>query len=178
MNNDVYQQIVEEYQKNRKKQEDYNQLVAMKEALEKEEIVQKYVELTELIKKSDKRIVAKSDDELIDDAYNKNSYLIKKTNKIFVYVGSYSYAVAINIRGTIDKSVDRDDPNADYRLYIDLEKKLETKRIPIAEADEFERTNKIIFANNRQEYCEIHDQFVRESVRYGQEEAIQKILKK
>ena len=122
MNNEVYQKIVDEYKTKKEEKENYNDLLKVKEEMETNVIVKEYLELLEIIKNYDKSYINKSDDEMILDAYNKCSHRLDDDNEIFVYIGTYKYAVNVNFKGTIDKSVDRNDPEADYRLYINLEK--------------------------------------------------------
>ena len=112
------------------------------------------------------------------DVFKKNLSKSKNTNELYVYVGTYCYAKGINIKGTIDKRVDRDSEEADYHLYINLEKEVDTKQIPISETVEFERTHKIIYANNRQEYRLLQQEFAEGLIQYGQEETIKKMTKK
>lgn len=177
MNNEVYQKIVNEYNTKKREKKCYNDLLKLKEELESNEIVKEYLFIIEQLKKYDDSI-NKSDDEMILDAYNKCSHRLDDDNEIFVYIGTYKYAVNVNFKGTIDKSVDRNDPEADYRLYINLENFMRTKEISIEEADEFEKTHKIVYSKGRHEYKQIQNQYIIDSVRYGQEKAIQKILKK
>lgn len=178
MDKEVYEQIVEDYNEAKKMQQSYKKLLEKKELLEQDEKVKEYIEILQLMKDYNKSTLDKSNRELITDLFNKNVNKSKSTNDIYVYIGTYEYATGINIKGTIDKAVDRDDPNADYRLYINLEKFLDTKQIAISEADEFEKTNTVIYAENRNEYRELQYEFIKYSIELGQEKAIQKIIKK
>ena len=178
MENEVYKKIVDEYINNKGKQEKYKKLLEKKELLEQDENVKEYLSIIKTINKYNKSSFIKDNEQLILNSFNNYSYQIKDTNNIYVYIGTYCYAVAINFKGTIDKSVDRDDPNADYRLYINLEKFMDSKKIPIDESEKFEKTHRIVYAKNRQEYIALQKQFIIDSVNYDQETAIQKILKK
>ena len=83
--------------------------------------------------------------------------------------------------GSTDYVVDKNSQKADYRQYRHLEDYWDTKNVMIAKCDEFEKTHKVIIPKGlmlENKYYEMQREFIQLAVKYGQEEAYRKILKK
>lgn len=119
-----------------------------------------------------------------DDIVNKViSYSrISNTNNIYVYMGTYQRGSYSDIEhGPTDKRVARDNENADYRVYADIEKNSSDAyvEVPIEKCDDFEKENTILFSHqfiSSDYYYSVKKMFFEEALKNGQEKAIQKVL--
>ena len=120
--------------------------------LENNEYVKKYLELLDVFKEKtsgkNTGIDKYTDKKIIDIALSNTK--ITPDDEIYVYLGTYRYSDEIDIvHGSCDIPVSRNDRNANYVLYQNLESKYhESVQIPYAKADEFEISHKIIVPQN------------------------------
>lgn len=100
------------------------------------------------------------------------------TNNIFVYIGTYkSLSPSFNqveAGAPFEELVDRDDPEADFRVYNNLEG-IWSYRFSIPESLEFERTHTVLFPNFFEDALE---DFVLTSVKDSQEKAVSLVLER
>ena len=146
MEEEILQKIKDDYV--RRKEERANLLNLMGEIakLEENETVKKYLALTEeLASVKFKKNLLVSDEELLDLSFRSNCYSIKKTNNIYVCLGTFRLDNICDIvHGPSDIRLNRDDPRAEYRIYRNIEDGF-SEQIPIKKCAEFEATHKVIF---------------------------------
>lgn len=150
------------------------------ETYEQHPAVKKYLELLALYKKNTTGVMyefdKKTDEDLLHSAIT--SVIINDTNNIYVYMGSY-----IKSNGSSDCRVKKDDPQADYRLYRNLELMAYQEgyeiSVPINECKNFEEKYMVIFPyktySNDQYYLKLRRIFFDTAVLEGQEKAFEKI---
>ena len=172
-----YFKLKEEYQTN------IDELTRLKE-LEKHPLVQEYLRLQQEIEEfSPKKITEEHCLDFASEAYAMNSHHIKETNSIFVYLGTYKNTSSKDVlRGPESIRVKYNDPTAEYRLYVDLEKhRIDTLEIPLQNCTLFEQTHRIIFPksyNTAREFYDLQNAFILDAIKLGQEEAIKRVLAK
>lgn len=102
----------------------------------------------------------------------------------YVYMGTYKYTNEIDIvHAAHDIRVNRDDKDADYVVYSNLEAKShsfdETVEIPYSKADEFESTHKIIVPKNvfsRDSYFyKLQEEYYETAILESEDKAIEKV---
>lgn len=182
MKEEILQSIKKEYQEKKQQQNNTIEILKKIEELEQNEIVKEYLNLTEQINTVDySQIIAQNKDDLLESAFRKHSNLIKETNGIYVCLGTFMMDNICDIEhGPSDYRVRRNDPKAEYRVYQDLEN-YNTKQIPIKQCEEFENTHTVIIPKTiltEKYYYELQREFLKNAVKYGQEKACQKVLKK
>ena len=121
--------------------------------------------------------------DFVSEAYAMNSHHIKETNSIFVYLGTYKNNESRDIlRGPESTRVKYNDPEAEYRVYVDLEKQShDALEIPLQNCAFFEQTHRIIFPksyNTVREFFNLQNTFLLDAIELGQEEAIERVLAK
>lgn len=131
--------------------------------------------------KANQGIINESEENLINVIYYKYEPKIKDTNNIYYCFGTYKYNEETDLEHrSKDVLVDRNDPNAIYRLYVNIENEMDIKKIPILDCKEFERNNHILNINNHyngyEKYYELKDEFIKTSINESQEKAVIKIL--
>lgn len=141
-------------------------LLQRKAILENSPIVKGYVELLEQIDevKNNTHDIKHILDNLVWDADNNYD---QDTNKIYYYVGTF-----IN-DGKMAIPVDRNDSLGEFDSYVDIES-LCTIDNPIEDRDSFEKSNTVIITDD--ELYELHDTFIMDCVRDGQDSAVTKVL--
>lgn len=121
-----------------------------------------------------------TENDVIMKAYEKYIPDIKDedTNDIYVYVGTFKYLQPtfeqIEAGYPLQEEVDRDDQTADFRCYAKIEGRF-SYNINIDEADEFERTHTVLFADN---VYEVEKEFITTAVKTDQEKAASLVLSK
>ncbi len=155
-------------------------------------------------KLNDGSLLEKNKDQIIIETYKKHIGEINEedTNKIYYYVGTFKdileeirdydsskideyYISYIGDDDYISKLVSRDDPEAEYRVYANIEG-LYSYRLNLDDADEFEKTHIVIYDEKANKYqssswwrmCNITEDFVITSFKEGQKKAKSLILKK
>lgn len=168
--------IKEEYKQEILKIEKYNELKQRMNYLERFSVVKEYKQIEEELEELNNN--KKSSTDILYNIYINKIGMINETLEIYVYMGTYSSGERFNIRGTVDQPVSKNDANADYNLYVDIEKGLKSVKIPISQCETFEKHHIILEANNFYEYNQLQKQFIEDLVINGMEEAIEKIKKK
>lgn len=127
--------------------------------LEECEEVKKYIKLLsvyeEMIPEKSKKIAEYTEKDIINIALGYTK--ITPSEDIYVYIGTYKNSDEFDIvHGPSDILVSKNNKDADYILYQNLEAKYGgTVQVPYKKADEFESNHKVIFPQNvvsRQRY--------------------------
>ena len=127
-------------------------------------------ELLEIIKKEYKHENKfMTDDQKVLTAITNHLSEINEedTNKIYVYCGATTRG------GYFNHLVDRNDPEAEYLLYWDIEQTYMIN-IPIQNCEEFESNNTIVYGKHH----DVSFDFFKEAIKSDQEKAKKKIIKK
>ena len=158
-------------------------LMRLKE-LEQHPLVQEYLTLQrEMEENSLKKITSENCLDFASKAYAMNSRHIKETNSIFVYLGTYKNSSSRDVlRGPESTRVKCNDPEAGYRVYVDLEKQIvDALEISIQNCNLFEQTHRIIFPksyNTVREFYDLQNVFILDAIELSQGEAIKRVLAK
>lgn len=172
-----YYKLKEEYQTNTSKN-------ARLKELEQHPLVQEYLTLRqELEELSSRKITRENCLDFVSAAYAINSHHIKGTNSIFVYLGTYKNSLSRDVlRGQESIRVKYNDPNAEYRVYADLEKQsVNALEITVQKCSSFEQTHRIVYPksyNTVREFYDLQNAFILDAIELGQEEAIKRVLAK
>ena len=163
MREEILNSIKRDYQSLKEKQKEDNQIMARYLELEKNDLVQEYLQLKSRVQVSKYKL---SDDDLLDISYRGNSFYVDQTNEIYVCLGEVLMS---------GKDV--------YKRYVNLEDERDSVLVADYEADLFEVNHKIVYLNDDNVSCskKFHDvqlDFLRTSIDYDQEKAISKVLKK
>lgn len=113
---------------------------------EQRHVLIKYLNLKiklESITKSYSEVEKLCDDELLE--YVINNIGISNTNNIYVYMGTYQQNDNITEENPCDFIVSYDGPNADYRLYINIELLDDERKIICTLQTYFEEQNIILY---------------------------------
>ena len=129
----------------------------------------------------------KKEDSIIVSTYKKHIGEIDEedTNGIYYYDGTYKYVFDSCLKayglGPIEEKVDRDDPEADFRRYSNVEG-IYSYTFGLKEADAFEKTHTVLYIPEADEkdssLYRITNDFVTTAVRENQENAMRLILTK
>ena len=151
------------------------------ELYEQHPIVIKYLNLKrklELIAKSHSKVEELDDAELLE--YVINNIGISNTNNIYVYMGTYQQNDNITEEYPCDFIVSYDDPNADYRLYINIESPDDERKIICTLQSDFEKQNIVLYPpqgiNSSTYFYEIRNMYFKTAINEGQENAIEKAI--
>lgn len=151
------------------------------ELYEQHPIVIKYLNLKrklELIAKSHSKVEELDDAELLE--YVINNIGISNTNNIYVYMGTYQQNDNITEEYPCDFIVSYDDPNADYRLYINIESPDDERKIICNLQSDFEKQNIVLYPpqgiNSSTYFYEIRNMYFKTAINEGQENAIEKAI--
>ena len=149
------------------------------ELYEQHPVVIKYLNLKrklESITKSHSKVEELCDDELLE--YVINNIGISNTNNIYVYMGTYQQNDNITKENPCDFIVSYDDPNADYRLYINIESPDDERKIICTLQTDFEEQNIVLYPpqgiNSSTYFYEIRSMYFKTAINEGQEKAIEK----
>ena len=180
MEQEILQKIKDDYERRKQERDDLQKLIQAIKELEETEIVKKYLALTEkLASIKFKKNLLVSDIELLDLAFRSNCYSIKKTNNIYICLGTFMQDSCCDIvHGSSDIRLKYDDPRAEYRIYKNIEDNF-SKLIPIRKCALFEATNKVIFPQTSRTdkfYYELQREFISTMIEQGQEEACKRVL--
>lgn len=179
MNSEELRELRKQIKKEKSGNEKLKQLILEKEELEKDQRVQRYIELCNMNVSS--RKVYSSDEEIISKIiYHKD---FKDTNNILVYLGTY--VKSYEIGPSIDYTVKRDDSRADYCLYADVENLCRKSRVKIEDRELFEQAhNNIIYPEGYlkselfNEYYKLKHEFIMDCLENGQKKAVTRLRKK
>ena len=182
MKEEILERIKMDYEKMKSEKEQYQKVRKRIQELEENELIKEYLGLLSQTESYDyERIAGLSKEKMYDRAFRNHLTSIKETNGIYVYLGTFIYSIECDIEhGANDYRVNRNNPNADYRLYQDIES-YDSIEIPIKKCEDFEKTHQVIFAKTypkNLKYYEIQNYFIKTSIEEGQEVACKKLLKK
>lgn len=154
------------------------------ELLEENPIVKEYLKLFAFFDDmSGYDFDEKTDDDLLVMALHYVS--INETNNIYVCVGTFQNNYEYDIEhGSTDYRVNKDDPDADYRIYRNLEQETDEIKEIIDNCEKFEQGHIVIYPRCPQTnthlceryYQKLRTEFLRTSVYESQEKALQKVL--
>ena len=166
-----------------------NKILALKskiEELENNPVVKEYLDtISEYEKNKAKHIdpiEQEEDSYFVRVAVSRTD--ITPRDDYYVYMGTYKYTNEIDIiHAAHDIRVNRDDKNADYVVYSNLEAKSYsfdgTVEIPYSKADEFESTHKIIVPKNvvsRDSYFyKLQEEYYETAILESEDKAIEKV---
>lgn len=149
------------------------------ELYEQHPVVTKYLNLKRKLKKitkSHSKVGALGDEGLLE--YIVSSIGIINTNNIYVYMGTYQQNDNITEENPCDFIVSYDDPNADYRLYINIESPDDERKIICTLQTDFEEQNIVLYPsegiNSTTYFYEIRNMYFKTAINEGQENAIEK----
>lgn len=183
MKKELLKEIREEVLNIKKANEERNKRRNRIRELENDESVKEYTKLRGIDTLADFKESTIDDKTIASEIYYRYIHRIDKkdTNGIFVYLGTYreSYESDI-VHCNGDIKVGYNNPDAEYRLYQDLEQN-SVITVPIKDCEEFEKSNKVIFPkgyNLCKRYYEIQKDFFIEAITSSEEEACKLILRK
>ena len=177
----------EELNETKEKQKDIQWLLKEKKDLEDNPFVKRYVELKnmDIDNIGTQMLASQSEEQLINNILTFKRF--NNTNKIYVYMGTYTGKYCNDIiHSNSCIAVNRNDEDADYSLYVDLEKKLsDIQQINIKDREKFEENNNIIypkgvifFSKFKKEFFKLKEEFIKDMIENGQEKAVSKVLKR
>lgn len=70
---------------------------------------------------------------------------MKTKETLYFYIGTFKCSKNIDIERSEDILLDREDPNADYRYYVNIENEYDFKQLSIKDSIDFEKTHQIIY---------------------------------
>lgn len=168
-----------------------NKILALKskiEKLENDPIVKEYLDTVseyENIKaKHVYPVEEKEDSYFVRRAVDKTS--ITPREDYYVYMGTYKRNSEIDIiHATNDIRVNRNDKDADYVVYYNLEARVHsfegTVEVPYSKADEFESTHKIIVPKNvvssNSYFYDLQEEYYETAILESEAKAIEKVNK-
>lgn len=183
MKKELLKEIREEVLNIKKANEERNKRRNRIRELENDESVKEYIKLRGIEPLTDFKESTIDDKTIASEIYYRYVHRIDKkdTNGIFVYLGTYreSYESDI-VHCNGDIKVGYNNPDAEYRLYQDLEQN-SVITVPIKDCEEFEKSNRVIFPkgyNLCKRYYEIQKKFFAEAITNSEEEACKLILRK
>lgn len=183
MREELLKLVKKDFEREKKRQKELKIKLKRKANLEQNKWVKEYLELKEELDESfDKELVDKTDSQILRSSYASNVKQEDSTNNIYMYMGTYRRSNEIDVvHGANDYRIEYDSPKADYRLYKNLEYEYDYEMIPISQCCEFEKTHNFIHAKGymrEAKFYKIQEEFIELAVKYGQEEACKRILKK
>lgn len=181
-----------------KLRDNYNELInerdkilALKskiEKLENDPIVKEYLdtvsEYEDIKAKHVYPVEEKEDSYFVRRAVDKTSITPRKD--YYVYMGTYKHTSEIDIiHAANDIRVNRNDKNADYVVYYNLEASVHslegTVEVPYSKADEFESTHKIIVPKNvvssNSYFYDLQEEYYETAILESEAKAIEKVNK-
>ena len=184
MTEDFLKVLREESQKEISRLKIYNEYARLRNRLAEEEKKKKKLGLPY---RSDLWMPEKTEDSIIVSTYKKHIGEIDEedTNGIYYYDGTYKYVFDSVLKayglGPTEEKVARDDPEADFRRYSNVEG-IYSYTFGLKEADEFEKTHTVLYVpeadENDSSLYRITNDFVTTAVREGQEKAMRLLLTK
>lgn len=168
-----------------------NKILALKskiEKLENDPIVKEYLdtvsEYEDIKAKHVYPVEEKEDSYFVRRAVDKTSITPRKD--YYVYMGTYKHTSEIDIiHAANDIRVNRNDKNADYVVYYNLEASVHslegTVEVPYSKADEFESTHKIIVPKNvvssNSYFYDLQEEYYETAILESEAKAIEKVNK-
>ena len=184
MTEDFLKILREESQKEISGLKIYNEYARLRNRLAEEEEKKKKLGLPY---RNDLWMPEKTEDSIIVSTYRKHIGEIEEedTNRIYYYDGTYKYVYDSWLEsyelGPIEERVARDDPEADFRRYSNIEG-IYSYTFGLKEAEEFEKTHTVLYIPEADvednSLYRITDEFVTTAVRENQEKAKRLILTK
>lgn len=183
MKKELLKEIREEVLNIKKANEERNKRRNRIRELENDESVKEYTKLRGIDTLADFKESTIDDKTIASEIYYRYIHRIDKkdTNGIFVYLGTYreSYESDI-VHCNGDIKVGYNNPDAEYRLYQDLEQN-SVITVPIKDCEEFEKNYIVIFPkgyNLCKRYYEIQKEFFTEAITNSEEEACKLLLRR
>lgn len=187
MTNEELEKIRKKFKELQEKRTEILKLGESIELLEQNPTVKKYLELVNRYKKNTTGRMYEFDKKTDDDLLYSSlcSVRINETNNIYVYMGIFQKNYECDIEhGSTDYRVNEDDPNADYRIYRNLELMAYQDdyeiEVRIDDCERFEQEHIVIYPQKTslcdQYYLKIRDEFFETSVYESQENALEKVL--
>ena len=179
MENEIIEKLRNDYKKNQEKRKLLEQKKKRLEFLKNNKLVKEYIALN--LELSTMSSYIPSVEDIVHSSFvYKYSHEIKSDNDIFVYLGTYkiSYEIDIVHGCENDDLVSRDDICADYSLYQNLETN-KVVRMHIKNRDDFEKEHTILFPktyNYSFFFNKLQKEFIMDSIKYGEERALKKVL--
>lgn len=168
-----------------------NKILALKskiEKLENDPIVKEYLdtvlEYEDIKAKHVYPVEEKEDSYFVRRAVDKTSITPRKD--YYVYMETYKHTSEIDIiHAANDIRVNRNDKNADYVVYYNLEASVHslegTVEVPYSKADEFESTHKIIVPKNvvssNSYFYDLQEEYYETAILESEAKAIEKVNK-
>lgn len=184
MKPEMLEKIKRDYLKLKEEYQTKNSKMTRLKELEQHPLIQEYLTLQQDLEKNTLQEATEEHClDFVSEAYAINSHQIEETNSIFVYLGTYKNNKSRDIlRGPESTRVKYNDPEAEYRVYVDLEKQShDALEIPLQNCALFEQTHRIIFPksyNTVREFFDLQNAFLLDAIKLGQEEAIERVLAK
>lgn len=158
------------------------------EKLENDPIVKEYLdtvsEYEDIKAKHVYPVEEKEDSYFVRRAVDKTNITPRKD--YYVYMGTYKHTGEIDIiHAANDIRVNRNDKNADYVVYYNLEASVHslegTVEVPYSKADEFESTHKIIVPKNvvssNSYFYDLQEEYYETAILESEAKAIEKVNK-
>lgn len=183
MTEDFLKMIREQTQKEINKLEEYNAYAKLRNQLAEQETIKKELGLPH---NSDLLwMPLKNENEIIMSIYHNHVGEIEEddTKGIYYYDGTYKYVYDSWLEsyklGPMEELVARDDPEADFRRYGNIEG-VYSYCFSLEEAEEFEKTHTVLYDSNNEGVIPywITEDFITTAVRENQEKAVSLVLKK
>lgn len=189
MTNEELEKIRNKYNELKDKR---TEVLKMGEAIEEYEqhpVVKKYLQLIKLYEENTTGRMYEFDKKTDSDLLYSSlcSVRINETNNIYVYMGTFEKSYECDIEhGANDYRVNKDDPNADYRIYRNLElmsyqDEYEVE-VEIHDCEKFEQEHIVIYPQGTclydQYYNQLRNEFFETAISESQETAVERVLAK
>lgn len=163
MKEEILNLIKRDYQSLKEKQKRDRQIMARYLELENNELVQEYLALKSKIQGNRYQL---TDDDLLETSYRGNSFYMDQTNEIYACLGEVLMS---------NKDI--------YRRYMNIEDERDSVLIPEEQCEIFEKSHQIVYFNDdygnfSKKFHDVQLDFLRTSINYNQEKAINKVLTK
>lgn len=181
MKKELIEKIKEEIVDLKYKQKIIRDSIVELDELKQNQSVKRFLELLEFDTEKNRRFIIKNEIGLLGVVYNKYGRFLNENNNIYFCMGTYTNSNKnVFEQGFGFFALDRDDPRALFRIYINLENESDYIKVPIEECELFEIEHKVIFPKyscvNFKEYYKVSEEFFRTIILEGQDVAIEKVL--
>lgn len=182
MQNEVVDKMKEEFEKRKKSKERCQKMVVRVNELREEPLVKEYLKLISLLDNIDSEVVLNwDDDDMVNKAFCMYKRDIIETNGIYVCMGTFQGSIETDIEhGASDYRLSKNDSNAEYRIYRNLETEDDIRK-KIEDCKKFEEENTVIYPKTlfaEKAFYELQSEFISDVVRGNQEVAVAKIFQK
>lgn len=178
MEREEIEKVRKEFGEIKSNQKDVREKLLELEALKENIYVKRYLELSKMDTDYNRKFSLRSEEELLSRyCSGLNS---TKTNGIYFCLGTFTYSNLDIVHGVSDISLDKDDPRASHRKYLNIEDEYDYYEIPIEKCDDFENKHTVIFPKSRyfayKEYYKIKNEFFGTTILESQDKALEKVL--